>query len=331
MLINGKWSKNFQPVQNSDEEGRFLRDDSKFRNWITPNGTPGPTGIGGFKAEPDRYHLYVALICPWASRTLMARKLKGLEKIISVTVVEPFLYDECWKFGLYPGAEQDPLYHFEFVHELYTKAEPDYTGQVTVPILWDKKRHTIVNNESADIIRMLNDGFGNLANNEIDLYPMGLRDDIDQINEQLYHNFNNAVYQAGFATTQKAYEEAVNRVFDSLNFLENHLEKHSFLVGQRFTEADIRAFVTMIRFDIAYYGLFKTNQYRLSDYPNVSDYMWRIYETPGIGETVDFDHIKQGYYSIKALNPLGIIPKGPKLGFYQHPATTPTRHLCALS
>jgi putative glutathione S-transferase len=318
MLINGKWSKDFEPVHNSDGDGRFLRDDSIFRNWITQDGTAGPTGEGGFKAEPDRYHLYVALICPWASRTLMARKLKGLEKIISITVVEPFLHDQCWKFGKYPGAEQDPLYGFEYVHQLYTKAKSDYTGQVTVPILWDKKRQTIVNNESSDIIRMFNSGFGQLAESHFDLYPTVLRSSIDEINNRLYHGFNNAVYQAGFATTQHAYEEAVDRVFNSLDFIERHLEKRVFLVGKHLTEADIRAFVTMIRFDIAYYGLFKTNRYRLSDYPNISDYMWRIYEIPGIAETVDFDHIKQGYYSIKALNPLGIVPKGPKIGFYHN-------------
>ncbi len=311
MLVKGKWSRDFQPVQSTDGNGRFLRVDSAFRNWVTPDGSAGPTGDSAFPAESGRYHLYVALICPWASRTLMARTLKGLEKVISVTVVEPFLYDECWKFGDYPGAQPDPLYKLEYLHQLYTKAKSDYTGRVTVPVLWDKQRQVIVNNESADIVRMLNSGFGRLAENDIDLYPSGFEMEIDELNDRLYANFNNAVYQAGFATTQKAYNEAVDRVFDSLDFLEQRLSTRRFLVGDQLTEADIRAFVTMIRFDIAYFGLFKTNLRQLRDYPNVSKYMWRIYKTPGVADTVNFDHIKQGYYSIKALNPQGIVPKGP--------------------
>ena len=313
MLIKGKWSKDFQPVQSTDKKGRFLRMDSAFRNWVTPDGVAGPSGEGGFPAESGRYHLYVALICPWASRTLIARKLKGLEKVVSVTVLEPFLYDECWKFGDYPGAQQDPLYGFEYLHQLYSKAKSDYTGRVTVPVLWDKKKQVIVNNESADIIRMLNNGFGVLADTDTDLYPPEFEAEIEQLNERLYVNFNNAVYQAGFATTQKAYNEAVERVFDSLDYLENRLSTRKFLVGERLTEADIRAFVTMIRFDIAYFGLFKTNLRRLSDYANVFAYMKRIYQIPGVADTVNFDHIKRGYYSIKALNPLGIVPKGPHM------------------
>lgn len=317
MLINGKWSKDFHPVQDSDEKGRFLRHPSKFRNWITEDGSPGPTGEGGFKAEPDRYHLYVALICPWASRTLMARKLKGLEQVVSVSVVEPFLYDQCWRFGDYPGAQPDPLYGCEYLHELYSKAQQDYTGQVTVPVLWDRLRQTIVNNESADIVRILNSGFGVLAGDAVDLYPAELQQEIDALNDRLYDGFNNGVYRAGFATTQNAYDEAVDQVFDSIDFLEQRLADRKFLVGERLTEADIRAFVTMIRFDIAYYGLFMTNIARLRDYPNILRYMRRIYAIPGINETVNFDHIKQGYYSIKALNPQGIIPRGPNMAYLE--------------
>ena len=315
MLINGKWSKAFHPVQAADEEGRFLRQESRFRNWVTPDGDPGPTGAGGFAAEPGRYHLYVALICPWASRTLMARKLKGLEKVISVSVVEPFLTEQCWRFGDYPGADRDPLYDYEYVHQLYSHAAPDYTGQVTVPILWDKQQHTIVNNESADIVRMLNRGFGGLAENDIDLYPEPLQDEIDEINQRLYGRFNNGVYRAGFATSQQAYEEAVVAVFDSLDFLQRRLRVRDFLVGNRLTEADIRAFVTLVRFDVAYHGLFKTNLAQVRDYPNLVAYLRRIYRIPGLAETVDFDHIKQGYYSIRALNPNGVVPKGPELDY----------------
>ena len=315
MLINGKWSKDFQPVQASDEEGRFMRQSSQFRNWITADGAAGSTGKAGFAAEPDRYHLYVALICPWASRTLMARKLKKLENIISVSVVEPFLGSQCWAFGDFPGADHEPYYGYRYVHQLYSHADSNYTGQVTVPVLWDKKQQIIVNNESADIIRMLNNGFGDLADSTIDLYPDSLQVEIDHINNYLYDRFNNGVYQAGFATNQSAYEEAVEKVFESLEYLEQHLQNRTFLVGEQITEADIRAFVTLIRFDVAYYGLFKTNLAQVHDYPRVLVYMKRIYNYSGISDTVNFDHIKQGYYSIKVLNPQGIVPKGPDLSY----------------
>ncbi len=315
MLINGKWSRDFHPVQASDDDGRFLRQLSQFRSWVTPDGSAGTTGKSGFTAEPKRYHLYVALICPWASRTLMARKLKKLEDIISVSVVEPFLGDQCWAFGDYQGADNEPFYNYHYVHQLYTHACPDYTGQVTVPVLWDKKQQTIVSNESADIIRMLNSGFGELADNTIDLYPDLLQQEINYINDYLYDCFNNGVYQAGFATHQSAYEEALEKVFDSLNFLEQKLRDQKFLVGKQITEADIRIFVTLIRFDIVYYGLFKTNLAHVYDYPCILAYMKKIYTFPGMADTVNFDHIKQGYYSMKALNPQGIIPKGPDLSY----------------
>jgi len=315
MLIKGRWTEDFNPIQDSDEDGRFLRVTSSFRNWITVDGSAGPGGEAATKAEPDRYHLYVALICPWACRTLMARKLKKLEQVITVTVVEPMLTRQCWRFGDYPGAQRDPLYNLEYVHQLYSMADPHFSGEVTVPVLWDKKLNTIVNNESADILRILNSGFGELAGQRIDLYPAALQSEIDDMNQRLYDSFNNAVYQAGFAQTQQAYEEAVSKVFRTLDFLEQHLQGREYLLGEQLTEADIRAFVTLIRFDVAYYSLFKTNLKQIRDYAHVFAYMQRIYHYPGIAETVNFDHIKQGYYSLRALNPAGIVPKGPEISW----------------
>jgi len=315
MLINGQWAKDFHPVQGTDDEGGFVRDQSSFRNWITVDGTPGPTGEGGFPAEPDRYHLYVSLICPWASRTLMARKLKGLENIISVTVLDPRLTEKVWRFGGdredITGSQSDPFYGAEYLYELYLRAEPNYTGQITVPVLWDKHRETIVNNESSDILRMLNSGFAGLTEKDIDLYPAELRAEIDAINERLYDSFNNGVYRAGFATTQQAYERAVQDVFDSLEWIDRRLDQHNYLVGDRLTETDVRTFVTLVRFDLAYHGLFKTNLRQLSDYRNINAYIKRIYGLPGIADTVSPEHIKTGYYSIRALNPSGIVPVGP--------------------
>jgi putative glutathione S-transferase len=301
MLVQGRWAKDFDPVQDTDEEGGFKREESQFRNWISVDGD------SGFRAEAGRYHLYAALICPWACRTLMVRKLKGLEQAISVTVVDPRLTDKVWRFG-----EADPLYQHEYVYQLYLQAQPDYTGQVTVPVLWDKHTQTIVNNESSEIIRMFNDGFGELADNRIDLYPAQLRQEIDAVNTRLYDAFNNGVYRAGFATTQIAYDHAVADVFDSLEFIDRRLDGQDYLVGNRLTEADVRAFVTLIRFELAYYGLFKTNLKHLGDYANIQDYIRRIYNLPGIAETVNEQHIKAGYYSIKALNPAGIVPAGPE-------------------
>jgi putative glutathione S-transferase len=315
MLINGQWARDFDPVQGTDDEGGFVRDASRFRHHIIPRTSTNETPDNAFIAERGRYHLYVALICPWACRTLMARKLKGLEDVVSVSVVDPRLGKKVWRFAdrdnPFPGAEADPLYGFEYVYELYLRARADYTGQITVPILWDKQRHTIVNNESSEIIRMFNDGFGDLAQSDIDLYPQDLRAHIDQVNERLYDSFNNGVYRAGFATTQVAHERAVQDVFDSLEYIEQCLEGQDFLVGNRLTEADVRAFVTLIRFDLAYYGLFKTNRHQARDYPNIRSYIERIYQLPGIAETVDAEHIKTGYYSIKALNPSAIVPLGP--------------------
>ena len=313
MLIDGKWTSDWQPVQATDAKGGFVRQTSSFRNWVTPNGQPGSTGHGGFKAEAGRYHLYVALICPWASRTLIARKLKRLEDALGVSVVEPALTEQGWRFGDFPGSDRDTINRAVYLHELYTRAEPHFTGRATVPVLWDKKTGTIVNNESADILRILNSGFGALADDSVDLYPEKLRRDIDAWNERIYPALNNGVYRAGFATTQEAYEEAFHGVFDMLQELEAHLASRKFLVGEHLTEADIRLFVTLIRFDVAYHGLFKCNLRRIADYPALTAYLRRMLAIPGVRETVNIDHIKRGYYSIKALNPNGIVPLGPEL------------------
>jgi putative glutathione S-transferase len=316
MLVEGKWTADWHPVQASDAKGGFVRQVSGFRNWITPDGSAGPTGEGGFKAQAGRYHLYVALICPWASRTLIGRTLKKLENAISVSVVEPALSDEGWRFGDYPGSDRDRVNGAAYLHEIYTKADPLYTGRATVPVLFDKERRTIVNNESADILRMLNSGFGPLADDTVDLYPQDLRPAIDALNERIYPKFNNGVYRAGFATTQIAYEEAFDDVFEMLGELETRLENQApFLFGDRLTEADVRLFVTLVRFDAAYHGLFKCNLRRLTDYPRLSRYVEQMLSIPGVRGTVNIDHIKRGYYSIKALNPTGIVPVGPVLPF----------------
>lgn len=313
MLVNGKWTSNWQPVQGVDAKGGFVRQTSSFRNWITPDGSAGPTGEAGFKAEAGRYHLYVALICPWASRTIIGRTLKGLNDVISMSIVEPELTDEGWRF-----ATPDPINGATYMHEIYTAADPTVSGRATVPVLWDKKQNTIVNNESADILRMLNSGFGDLASNEYDLYPEALRAEIDALNDYIYPRLNNGVYRAGFATTQIAYDEAYADVFAALDNLEARLEGQKFLLGETLTETDIRAFVTLVRFDAAYHGLFKTNLKRIADYPNLQAYMLRVLAIPGIRETVDIDHIKRGYYSIKTLNPNGIVPRGPSIpGLYE--------------
>jgi putative glutathione S-transferase len=316
MLVDGKWTADWHPVQATDEKGGFVRQISGFRNWVTPDGAAGVTGEPGFKAEAGRYHLYVALICPWASRTLIGRALKKLEQVISVSVVEPALSDNGWKFGAYPGSDTDVLNGAAYLHEIYTAADQNYTGRATVPVLWDKERHTIVSNESADILRMLNSGFGPLADQQVDLYPKALRSEIDELNERVYPKLNNGVYRTGFATTQIAYEEAFADVFSMLDELETRLSKHGpYLFGETLTEADVRLFVTLVRFDAAYNGLFKCNLRRLVDYPNLSRYMEQVLGVPGVRQTVNIDHIKAGYYSIKALNPTGIVPVGPQLPF----------------
>ncbi len=310
MLVDGKWMSEWKPLQKADEKGRFVRQVSEFRNWITPDGAAGPTGVGGFKAEAGRYHLYVALICPWASRVLMARKLKGLEDLITITVVNPTMTDQGWQFGGYDGADEDPLFGARYLHEIYTRANPHYTGRATVPVLWDKKQNVLVNNESADILRMLDSAFEGIVPSALRLYPDDLKDEIDALNPRIYNLLNNGVYKAGFTKSVEAYHEAVDGVFAMLDELEEKLSG-DFLFGERLTETDIRTFVTLIRFDAAYYGLFKTNRKQIRDYPKLQKYMERILRLPGIIETVNMDHITRGYYSIKDLNPSMIHPTGP--------------------
>ncbi len=312
MMINGQWAKDFDPVQATDDEGGFVRQASQFRHWITPDGAAGPSGSGGFAATSGRYHLYAGLICPWASRALMVRQLKGLAEHISVTLVDPRPMAKVWRFGHFPGSEPEPLYGAEYLYELYLRADAHYSGQITIPVLWDRERETIVNNESSEIIRMFNSGFGELADDRYDLYPAALRDEIDAVNARLYEPFNNGVYRAGFATTQIAYEHAVAEVFDSLDWMAERLQGQAYLVGDRLSEADVRAFVTLVRFDAAYHGLFKCNRRRVADYPVLHDYIERLYALPGVAETVNLAHIKQGYYHILALNPQGIVPVGPE-------------------
>ena len=277
------------------------------------DGAPGPTGEGGFRAEPDRYHLYAAFGCPWATRVLIARKLKRLEDVVSVAIVEPVLTDQGWRFGDTPDADRDTVNGATYLHEIYTRADPHFTGRATVPALWDKRRQTIVNNESADLVRMFNSGFGKLADASIDLYPEDLRSSIDALNAEVYDSLNNGVYRAGFATTQLAYEEAFAGVFATLDALERRLAAGPFLMGDRLTEADVRVFVTLARFDAAYHGAFKCNLRRIADCANLSGYLARLIALPAFRDTFNLDHIKRGYYSIRALNPTGIVPLGPEL------------------
>ncbi len=313
MLVDGKWSETWKPVSATDAKGGFVRQVSSFRSWVTPDGAAGPTGKAGFRAEPGRYHLYASFGCPWATRVLIARKLKRLEDVVSVAIVEPMMTDQGWRFGDYPGADRDTVNGAAHLHEIYTSADPHFTGRATVPALWDKERRTIVNNESADLLRIFNSGFGALADSSIDLCPQDLREAIDALNEATYASLNNGVYRAGFATTQPAYEEAFGPIFATLDMLERKLKAGPFLFGDRLTETDIRVFVTLARFDAAYNGLFKCNLRRIADYETLSAYLARLIAIPAFRETFNLDHIKRGYYSIKVLNPTRIVPLGPEL------------------
>ena len=299
-----------------DVSGEFVRTESTFRNWVTRDGNPGPTGEGGFAAEPGRYHLYVSYACPWAHRTLIFRTLKGLESIISVSVVHPLMPRESWVFGKYPGATEDHVNHAHYLRENYLKADPYFNGLVTVPVLWDKKRQTIVNNESSEIIRMLNSAFDDYAKADLDFYPEVFRREIDEINDIVYKNVNNGVYRAGFATTQEAYDKAYEQLFDTLDELEGRLAAQRYLVSNQLTEADWRLFTTLLRFDAVYYNHFKTNKKRLIDYLNLWGYTRDLYQVPGVSKTVNMDHIKYHYFgSHRTINPTGIIPKGPEIDF----------------
>ncbi|WP_432474047.1 glutathione S-transferase family protein [Amphritea sp. HPY] len=312
MLVNGIWQGDWQPVQEKDDDGRFIRQTSQFRNWITADGNAGPTGKSGFPAEPGRYRLYVALICPWACRTLMTLQLKGLQDSIEVVVLNPVLSDQGWQFGGYPDTGAAPFAGCQYLHQLYTAADSGYTGRATVPLLWDTKQNVPVNNESADIIQMFNSAFNHLTGNDTNLRPAHLENEIDNLNEWLYNAVNNGVYKSGFATSQLAYEEAYNSLFNALDKIDQLLTAQPFLLGEQLTESDIRLFVTLIRFDAAYHGLFKCNQRTIASYPSLHQYLKRIYDIQGISRTVNIDHIKQGYYSIRALNPNGIVPAGPE-------------------
>ncbi|VVQ11339.1 Glutathionyl-hydroquinone reductase YqjG [Pseudomonas fluorescens] len=313
LLVEGRWHDQWYE---SSKDGAFQREQAQRRNWVTADGTPGPSGVGGFAAEAGRYHLYVSLACPWAHRTLILRKLKGLESLIDVSVVSWLMLENGWTFDQHLGSTGDKLNHFQFMHQRYTADTADYTGRVTVPVLWDKQQKRIVNNESAEIIRMFNSAFDDLTGNDLDLYPAPLRSEIDALNERIYPAVNNGVYRAGFATSQKAYEEAFDELFAELDRLEQLLGANRYLTGEYLTEADIRLFTTMIRFDAVYYGHFKCNLRRIADYPNLSNWLREMYQWPGIAETVSFEHIKNHYYgSHKTINPTGIVPKGPVQDF----------------
>lgn len=310
LLVDGKWQDKWYSTKETG--GRFQRAESAFRNWVTADGSAGPSGDAGFKAEPGRYHLYVSLACPWAHRTLILRQLKGLEDMISVSIVHYHMAENGWTFLAKDGATGDTLFGSRFMYEIYTRADPTYSGRVTVPVLWDKERQTIVNNESSEIIRMLNSAFDGVGATPGDFYPEALRGEIDAINAKVYKGVNNGVYRAGFATTQEAYEEAVTELFATLDELEARLGQQRYLAGDRITEADWRLFTTLVRFDPVYVGHFKCNIRRIDDYPNLSNYLRELYQVPGVAETVNFDHIKRHYYgSHKTINPTGIVPAGP--------------------
>ena len=313
-LIEGKWVDKWRDTDSTG--GHFVRPDAKVRHWVTADGSPGPTGEGGFKAEAGRYHLYVAASCPWAHRTLIFRVLKGLEDMISISVVNPITAGDGWTFHPGHGVIPDPVNDAEYFYEVYIASNPNYTGLVTVPTLWDKRQGTLVSNESSEIIRMFNSAFDDLGAKEGDYYPEALRPGIDEINEIVYATINNGVYRTGFATSDEAYTAAYNKLFDALNLVEERLSRTRYLVGEQITEADWRLFTTIIRFDAAYYGPFKCNKRRIIDYPNMWAYLRELYQAPGVAETVDITAIKQHYYaSDKMMKPNRIVGLGPDIDF----------------
>lgn len=314
LLIDGEWHDKWYDTESNG--GRFERKAASFRNWVTADGSAGPSGESGFKAEADRYHLYVSLACPWAHRTLIFRKLKKLEDLISVSVVHHFMGSDGWTFKTDDAAKGDDLFGSEFLREIYLKAQPDVTTRVTVPVLWDKKNNTIVSNESSEIIRMFNTAFNEITGDESDYYPEELRSGIDEINERVYNTLNNGVYRSGFATTQDAYEEAVYPLFETLDMLEERLSTNRYLMGDTITEADWRLFTTLVRFDPVYFGHFKCNIRRIVDYPNIWNYTKELYQHKNVAETVNMHHIKAHYYaSHETVNPTRIIPVGPDVDF----------------
>ncbi|WP_019672438.1 glutathione S-transferase family protein [Psychrobacter lutiphocae] len=315
LLVDGVWHDQWYDTEETG--GRFERDISRFRNWVTVDGSAGPSGVEGFKAEPNRYHLYVSLACPWAHRTLIYRKLKGLEDMISVSVVHPLMHEHGWTFEEGDGVIADPIFNAKYMHQIYTKAKSDYSGRVTVPVLWDKKNNTIVSNESSEIIRMFNSAFDEVgANKEVNFLPEDLRSEIDELNDYIYPNINNGVYKSGFATTQEAYDEAVVDLFKALDTIEARLADKRYLTGDTITEADWRLFTTLVRFDPVYVGHFKCNIRRIYDYPNLWGYTRDLYQQPGVAETVNMDHIKSHYYgSHDTINPTLIVPRGPAIDY----------------
>jgi putative glutathione S-transferase len=312
LLVNGAWQEDISRTK----EGRFMRPSSVFRNFVTADGSAGPTGEGGFPAEAGRYHLYISLACPWAHRTLIFRALKKLENVVSFTNTQPLYGKTGWEFGTAGGGMTDSVNGKATLAEIYLLADPHYTGRVSVPVLWDKKRRTVVNNESSEIIRMLNSAFDAFTNAHTDYYPAALRGEIDRVNDLVYPNINNGVYRAGFATSQDAYEEAVRGIFTAFDQLEERLSRHRYLAGAQITEADWRLFTTLVRFDSVYYSHFKCNLRRVADYPNLWNYTRDLYQMPGVAETVSIDQIKRHYYgSQRQVNPSGIVPIGPIIDF----------------
>jgi glutathionyl-hydroquinone reductase len=313
-FIDGVWHSQWHDTASTG--GRFVPKEPLFRHWVTPDGRPGPSGEGGFPAERGRYHLYVSLACPWAHRTVIFRKLKRLENVISLSIVDPVMGEEGWEFGDGPGDTPDTANGKKRLGEVYLLANPRYTGRVSVPVLWDKKRCTIVNNESPEIIRMFNSAFSDYTEDRIDYYPAALRSEIDRVNERIFKDVNVGVYRAGFAATQKAYEEGCRDVFAALDWLEERLSRQRYLVGNRVSEADWRLFTTLLRFDAVYHGHFKCNLRQLAQYVNLSNYLRDLYQVPGIAETINMDHIKRHYYmSMPTINPNRIVPLGPVLDF----------------
>jgi len=314
LLIDGVWRDQWYDTKGAG--GRFVRPRTAFRNWVTSGGAAGPMGKGGFAAAPGRYHLYVSLACPWAHRTLIMRALKGLEDLVSLSVVHWRMLDHGWTFEPGPGVIPDPVHGAEYLYQVYLSADASHTGRVTTPVLWDKLTGTIVNNESAEIIRMFNDAFDDVGARAGDYYPADLRGEIDALNERIYDTVNDGVYKAGFATAQAAYEEAVGKLFDTLDWLEAKLARRRYLCGDRVTEADIRLVVTLLRFDLVYFSHFKCNARRIADYPNLSGYTRDLYQLPGVAPTFDAGHVKRHYYeSHRTLNPSGIVPVGPVIDF----------------
>ena len=312
LLVKGEWRDQWYDTDASG--GEFVREDAGFRDWVTPDGEGAPDGARAYPAAANRYHLYVSWACPWAHRTLILRHLKGLDGLIGVSVVDAEMLEEGWQFSERFPENRDPLHGVDRLHKLYTRAKSDYTGRVTVPVLWDTERDTIVSNESAEIIRMFNGAFDALTGNTLDFYPRRLRDDIDEINAFVYENINNGVYRSGFATTQRAYEKAWDALFAALDEVESRLGRSRYLVGNRLTEADWRLFTTLVRFDAVYVGHFKCNRNRITDFPNLSNYLRELYQYPGVAATVNFDHIKTHYYySHDMINPTRIVPTGPRL------------------